>query len=333
MLERLPCACAERGIVRLLSQAQQFAGGANRDVQRGVARMSHRFDEGAGHHEIILGVVPSVGIKGERAVRLLQRQQLAPPVQERFACGSHAILIRRLLAAPRDFRLQLLGQRCTRVLLKVTVQERRRMRADLVRLRNAETSSFVPQVRVVRLRDLVQCLVQRPAGCRRLGQSVTFHVVHDHLQTVPLAQPDLRIEFDALFILQLQGRFRINLVLVRLAGRVRHHEAQQVVVEAIDEVRASEHRLRDMTAKVEPARRDLVRVPRQANSDSVVADRHERNGDFIRMWHGAHRPRVFEPVGATRPLVADYPLDSGKDRIVFAAPNDPSPTRSQGPRM
>ena len=97
--------------------------------------MPHRLEEGAGDDEIILAVVPAVGIEGERAVRLLQRQQLPPLGEEALCAWGPRDVACRLPVAPCNFRLQLLGQRRIGVFLDIAVQERRRLPADLVRLR------------------------------------------------------------------------------------------------------------------------------------------------------------------------------------------------------
>ena len=92
------------------------------------------------------------------------------------------------------------------------------------------------------------------------------------------------------------------------------------MVAAVDEVGRGEYGLLFLSAVVEPARRVLHRVPGHPDAHTLVAHRHERDSDLVRVRGEPLGPGVFEPVGAARPFFTHKPLDTGKNRVALGTP-------------
>jgi hypothetical protein len=149
---------------------------------------------------------------------------------------------------------------------------------------------------------------------------VTLDPFGHRCQAVALDQKHFSLKFDQLLLVQLERRLGIDLILERLELYLWQHQSEQMVLAAVNEVGRGERRLRAMSGVVELARGVLARIPGESGTDAAVTERHQRNGDLVRMRHKALRPGVFEPVCAARPFAPLAPLapfDAWKDRVGF----------------
>lgn len=217
-----------------------------------------------GHLEIVLAEMAAVGLERERAVGTLNRQNLVTLFFETFLPSLVRLGLRAAFRSHGlDLGLQLLDDFRLLILLHVTNQKTRHVRTRFLdrALHDAETAPLVPQVRVVCLGHPVERIAIVPSRSGGLGQSVAQHPFGHHVDAVAFRKPELGIENDFLTDAQFERIFGPKLVLVSFGRGIGYHQAHQLVVHPVDEVRRGEYRLRMLRTIVEPASGYLVRIP------------------------------------------------------------------------
>ena len=86
-LERFACRIIKPHVLGGIVEFKQLEHRQHRHVKRGVLRQSHRLEEFACHHKIVFGIVPSIGVKRERAVLALVGDQLESALECRAGFG------------------------------------------------------------------------------------------------------------------------------------------------------------------------------------------------------------------------------------------------------
>lgn len=149
----------------------------------------------------------------------------------------------------------------------------------------------MPQVGVESVGDVIQSLLQPPAGIGELRQALAADPVAHHVHAVSLDQEQLRLQIHILTDMQLHGDVGHGLVLLGLLLHVGYHQAHQGVVHALHIVGGGEYRLGIILPIVEPPGHGGVKVPGKADSVSLMAQGHQRGGDLVDMGDGAVGPR------------------------------------------